>query len=98
MARGFAAAAAVVALIAIAAGLTGHGDIGLWCIPFFVILGAISSASNQNAKKLAKSDGAPIDVAKKAGMSALGVFLALVLIAALVIAYLFYILSHLGRG
>ena len=98
MARAFAATAAVVALIAIAAGLTGHGDIALWCIPFFVVLGAISSASNQNAKRLAKGDAAPIDVARQAGKSALGVFLALVLIAALVIGYLFYVLSHLRGG
>jgi predicted secreted protein len=77
------------------AGVLQHGDLALWCIPVFVIFGAIANTANQEAKRIAKGAAESPTVAPQVGEGILGTFLVLVLLALIVIGYFFYMISWL---
>ena len=96
MARAAALIAAVFALAGIVAGILQRGDLALWCIPPFVIFGAISTATHEDAVRVAdvSPTGAP-GVRHRIRDGILGTFLVLVLLALGLIAYFFYMIGRL---
>jgi hypothetical protein len=96
VARITALIAAVFALAGIVSGILQRGDLALWCIPPFVILGAIANTADQEAKRLA--NGATPEEASvhlQACEGILGTFLTLVFLALIAIGYLFYLITQL---
>lgn len=94
MARTAALIAAVFALAGIVAGILQRSDLALWCIPPFVVFGAISSTTNQDALGVADAatTAAPPSVRRQLREGILGTFLVLVLLALGLIGYFFYII------
>jgi hypothetical protein len=81
--------AAVFALAGIVAGILQRGDLALWCIPPFVVFGAISSTTNEDAGPApAEAPSARRQIRE----GILGTFLVLVLLALGLIGYFFYVI------
>ena len=93
MARTAALIAAVFALAGIVAGILQRGDLALWCIPPFVIFGAISNTTNEDAGRPAEGQPAETpSVRREVREGILGTFLVLVLLALGLIGYFFYVI------
>jgi hypothetical protein len=97
VARTAALIAAVFALAGIVAGILQRSDLALWCIPPFVVFGAICSTTNQDALGVADAattaaPPAPPSVRRQLREGILGTFLVLVLLALGLIGYFFYVI------
>jgi hypothetical protein len=86
--RLFSLAAGAVALLAIAAGLTGHGTLAFWCLPTFLILGVAANATNQDVRRLTAA-AVPPSVGRQVGEGLVLAVLALFFVTLLFIVWLF---------
>jgi hypothetical protein len=85
----FGVAAGVVALTAIAAGITQHGTLALWCAPLFALLGVIANHAYRNARQLTKGASEPQSLARQGGEGVLLAVLALLFLVVLFFVWLF---------
>jgi nitrate reductase NapE component len=93
VARTAALIAAVFALAGIVAGILQHGDLALWCIPPFVVFGAISATTNEDAGHARRDEPAEApSVGRHIREGILGTFLVLVLLALGLIGYFFFMI------
>ncbi|HEX9083779.1 MAG TPA: hypothetical protein VF836_03485 [Gemmatimonadaceae bacterium] len=85
----FGVAAGIVALTGIAAGITQHGTLALWCAPLFALLGVIANHANENARQLTKGASEPQSLARQAGEGVLLAVLALLFLVVIFFVWLF---------
>jgi hypothetical protein len=86
----FGVAAGIVALTAVAAGVTEHATFALWCVPLFAVMGVIANAAKQNARQLTKGAADPQSIARQVGE---GVLLSALTLLSLVVLVVVWLLS-----
>jgi hypothetical protein len=86
-------AAGAIALVAIAAGVSGHGMVALWCLLFFFALGVAANATNQNVRRLT-TGGSPTSVGRQV---AEGILLAVLAFFILGVLFLVWAWQELGK-
>lgn len=83
----------VVALLAMAAGLTGHGGLALWSLPVVIVLGVAANAKHQDVRRLTR----PAVAASHARQVGEGVLLSVLAFCLLTLLFVLWLWHAFGQ-
>ena len=92
-ARQLTFAVTAIAILAMAAGLTGHSALALWCLPVVLVAGVAANAKNQDVRRLTNR-AVPASRARQVGEGVLLSVLAFCLVALFFVLWLWHALGQ----
>ena len=86
-------ATSAIALLALAAGLTGHSTLAFWCLPLVLAVGVAANAKNQHVRRMTR----PAAAAGRARQVGEGILLSVLALVFVVLLFVLWFWHALGQ-